>query len=456
LFLCLIDRPNMQKIQRTLWVFTILLSKIIWAQSDTLTTPDPIKTGWSFGLLPAVSYNSDMGFQYGGVVNFFHHGDGSNYPKYNHSLFLEISRFTKGSGINRFFYDSEQLIPGLRTTADISLLTEKALDFYGFNGYDAVYNPEWENDNNPQEYVSRMFYRHERRVFKFTVDLQGKIKGNHLRWLAGIALFNTQVAPVDIDALNKGRDEQDLLPDVPGLYDRFVEWGVISNAEKEGGWNNHLRLGIVYDTRDFEPNPMQGMWSEMILFASPAVAGNDFGYTKLSLTHRQYIPVLPQKLTLALRAHYQGTLTGEVPFYMQPYLISSFYNAANTDALGGARTLRGVLRNRVVGDGIVMGNAELRWRSATRTIFKQHFYLGVNAFFDTGRVVKKIDVNTSGVPENEFSNYFDLGAERFHSSLGAGLRVVMNENFIVAFDYGKPLDTRDGNSGLYIGLNYLF
>ena len=30
------------------------------------------KNGWNFGILPAVSFNSDLGFQYGGLVNFFH------------------------------------------------------------------------------------------------------------------------------------------------------------------------------------------------------------------------------------------------------------------------------------------------------------------------------------------------------------------------------------------------
>jgi hypothetical protein len=32
----------------------------------------------------------------------------------------------------------------------------------------------------------------------------------------------------------------------------------------------------------------------------------------------------------------------------------------------------------------------------------------------------------------------------------------MNQNFIVAIDYGKALDKRDGTSGIYIGLNFLF
>jgi hypothetical protein len=32
----------------------------------------------------------------------------------------------------------------------------------------------------------------------------------------------------------------------------------------------------------------------------------------------------------------------------------------------------------------------------------------------------------------------------------------MNENFVIAVDYGRALNKQDGKSGMYIGLNYLF
>jgi hypothetical protein len=36
-----------------------------------------VKTGWKFGgALPAVSYNTDLGFQYGALAEFFNYGDG--------------------------------------------------------------------------------------------------------------------------------------------------------------------------------------------------------------------------------------------------------------------------------------------------------------------------------------------------------------------------------------------
>jgi outer membrane protein assembly factor BamA len=444
-------------IMACLFLFVALQSvpRGAFAQAEEKT-----KTGWTFGALPAISYNSDLGFQYGALVNFYYFGDGTTYPKYLHSLYGEVSRYTKGSGINRFFYDSEYLIPNIRVTADISYLTEKALDFYGFNGYDAVYNPDWEDDSQPPDiYRSRMFYRHERKMFRFMTDFQGKLMGNELRWVAGFGILNNATAPVDIDALNKGR-KKDSIPNVPGLYDKYIEWGIIGDKEKEGGWSNNIKLGVVYDTRDFEPNPMKGMWSEVVVFTAPKFLGNgDFGYTKISATHRQYFTLVKEKLSFAYRLNYQGTIAGTVPFYMQPYMINSFSNTSNTDGLGGSKTVRGVLRNRVVGDAFAMGNAELRWKFFRTVVFNQNLYLGLNLFADAGQVLKKIDIDDKKFPPDSIlkkEDFFEKDAESLHATLGLGFRIVLNENFIVAVDYGRPFDTRDGTGGLYIGLNYLF
>lgn len=142
---------------------------------------------------------------------------------------------------------------------------------------------------------------------------------------------------------------------------------------------------------------------------------------------------------------------------MQPYMINSFSNTSNTDGLGGSKTLRGVIRNRVVGDGFVYGNAEFRWKFFRTEIWNQNLYLGLNAFVDAGQVVQKADINMENIPSTiNKEDFFLEGEEKLHTSYGAGLRVVLNENFIVAVDYGRPFDKRDGGGGLYIGLNYLF
>ena len=129
------------------------------------------------------------------------------------------------------------------------------------------------------------------------------------------------------------------------------------------------------------------------------------------------------------------------------------------------KTVRGVLRNRVVGDGWIMGNFELRYRFVYFKFIGQNWYLGLSAFFDTGRVIEFIAVNekvfNSGdgleYPDGESdSDYFNFGAEKFHNSAGVGLYAAINQNFIVAINYAKALNEQDGNSGFYIGINYIF
>ena len=458
--------------QIILMVFFVSVLPVHTVSAQQEATGEPaagvVKTGWTFGALPVVAYDSDQGFQYGGLINLYYFGDGSTFPKYMHSLYGEVSRFTKGGGKNRFFYDSEYLIPNIRVTADINYYTERALDFYGFNGYEAVYNPEWEDDTHSL-YRSRMFYRHDRNMFRTMVDFQGALAGRTLRWVAGFGILHNSIGSVDIDRLNKGQDEENQLPSIdemPGLYERYLEWGFIPENEKDGGWTNNVKLGLVYDTRDFEPHPMRGVWSEVVLFAAPDFFGNgDFSFAKLSATHRQYFTLVSDKLSFAYRINYQGTIAGKAPFFIQPYMINSFSNTTNTDGLGGSKTIRGMLRNRVVGDSFVYGNAELRWKFFSTVLFNQDLYLALNPFVDAGRVLKPIELppyqsplSSTWQPGTEVvsSDYVSGEEDSLHMTAGAGLKIVLNRNFIVSADYGKALDDRDGNSGLYIGLNFLF
>ncbi len=435
-----------------LFVFSFYLSPV-FSQEEV------IKEGWNFGALPTITFDTDLGFQYGALVNLYNYGDGSNYPNYNHSLYFEVSRFTKGSGINRFYYDSDELIKGLQTSVDISYLSDQAYDFYGFNGYDAVVNADWIDDTSP-DYVSRMFYKYDRKMFRFKVDLLGNISGEKLKWAAGINFLNFKVAPVNLDKLNDGKEGDEVLPDVDGLYDKYLEYNIISKEEADGGFVPVLKAGVVFDSRDNRPNPMKGIWTEAVLIAAPGFIGAESSFTKLSLTHRQYFTIIPKNLSLAYRLAYQTTLSGHVPFYYQSQVITSVMKGASSEGLGGAKSLRGVRRNRIVGDGFFYGNIEARWKFVRFQFINNNFYLGLNAFMDFGQVTKKIatfeNVPTPYVNPNPIDDYYAPDTEQMHISYGAGLRIVMNQNFIIAIDYGVASDERDGNSGLYIGLNYLF
>ena len=429
----------------------------ILAQEED-TTAIKGKKGWTFGALPVVAYDSDVGFQYGALVNLFDYGDGTKYPDYLHSMYLEWSNTTKGSMIARFYYDSEYLIPNIRFTADISYLTERALDFYGFNGYEAIYNMNWEDENDP-EYKSRVFYRHERKMFRVMAGFQGNLMRNNdkLKWIAGFTYFNNKIGPVDLDRLNKGKDEDDKLPDIEGLYDLYVRDSVLLPSEASGNQVTYLKGGLVYDGRDFDAFPTKGIWTEAVFSYSPKFLGDwESSYLKFTFIHRQYLPLVKKKLVFAYRLAYQGTIAGEVPFHIQPHIVPIDMRSATSQGLGGKNTLRGVRRNRVVGDGIIMGNFELRWIFLRTVVFNQNLYLGTNLFFDTGRVVQYIERDLSRWPVGTFSQFFAPGTESFHNTAGLGLKIGLNENFIISADYGMAFDEGDGDSGFYLRLYWLF
>ena len=202
---------------------------------------------------------------------------------------------------------------------------------------------------------------------------------------------------------------------------------------------------------------MKGIWTEIILRGAPSFMGNgDYDHLKLSITHRQYFTIIKRDLSFAYRLGFQTTLAGETPFYADPLMMFSYYRGALPQGIGGGKTLRGIQRNRIVGKSIVYGNFELRWKFIHTRLFKQNLYIAVNAFMDTGRSLGEYEINKELIPVDERSDYFDQENDSFHTSAGGGIRFALNQNFIVAVDYGLALDKRDGTSGLYIGLNYLF
>jgi outer membrane protein assembly factor BamA len=435
-----------------------------------------VKTGWKFGgALPATTFDSDLGLQYGALATFYNYGNPSVYPKYRDYIYTEVSRYTKGSGIYRLMYESNHLIPGVESVSDLSYLPDKANNFLGFNGYESVYNKDWMDDKlSTPPYRSRMFYRYERNLFRFKNDFQGKLSGDHIKWSAGFAFQNFTISSVDINKFNKGKDVAKQLPPVsamPGLFERYQALGLIDQNEANGGWVNTLKAGLIWDSRDNRPNPMKGIWTEMGIEVAPKFMGNDWGFSRFYFTHRQYFTLIEKNLSFVYRLGYQSKISGNVPFFYQTQVITSRLTGALSEGLGGSKTLRGVQRNRVTGDAFFMGNVELRWKPLYFKFLKQDCYLGLNAFYDFGLVTKTIDLNknqpvnlettfnnlyNSSIQTENFFEYFKPGAEKLHMSAGTSIMLAMNQNFIIAIDIGKAFNEQDGNIGFSIGLNYLF
>lgn len=417
----------------------------IYSQTDT--TNSSTKKGWKFGIaLPAIAYDSDIGFKYGALTYFYDYGDGTVYPNYLRSLYAEWSRTTKGSGINTIIYDDKKFFgTKIRYIGSVNYYIEQALDFYGFNGFEAEYNHQYELDS------SRMYYRMDRRLWKIISDFQYPIYEDNLKAFAGVSFYAFDINSVDIEKLNEGKDDADKLPSVdsiPGIYENYVANEIIPQNQKNGGNLPHLKIGLIWDTRDLEACPTKGIWTEALIIYAPSIFGNKYSYSQFNITHRQYFNVYKKRILFAYRLSYNSKLSGEMPFYALPF----YQNTLEVrDGFGGSKTIRGVLRDRVVGDGVTFGNTELRCKVIDTRLGKIDFYIALSGFFDFGFVTKKYQFTPSSGHQ-----YLPFKDESMHIGYGVGIRFGINTNSIVAVDYGRALNPEDGISGLYINLGWLF
>ncbi len=394
-----------------------------------------VKKGWIFGPLPAIGYTSDQGFQYGIMTDLFYFGDGTKYPQYIHKFNFEISKYTKGSGVYHMFYDSKYLLGKIRTTFDLSYLTDRMLDFYGFNGYATNY------DSN----MANWYYKIDRTLFRITADFQGKLAKN-FGWALGVGYYDYNIKKADrpISASNTS------------LYEVLQSYWVINPSEANGGRIYEFKAGIVHDTRNFEPDPTKGFYTEAIVTTAPRTGFSNRGYSRISFIHRGYLPVIGEKLTFAYRLGYQDKISGHIPFYALQNLTTLFYRQITSEGLGGINSIRGVLRNRVVGDGIFWSNFELRYRFCNFNFLGQDWYLVTNPFIDAGRVINYYKEPVAVMTLLPLPEYYDELKDSIHWSAGIGFKAIMNKNFVISFEFGKPFNRQDGTNGMNIGLNYIF
>lgn len=469
-------------------ICALLTSESLLAQESGNATAEPtekskkeiIKKGLNFGPLPVVAFDADKGLQLGALLNIFDFGDGSNYPNTRQSLYLEASFFTKGSQLFVISYDNKFLIPGVRWSTSAVLTNEKAMDFYGFNGYMSYYDHEkvklGNDKDNKLNYIYTPKYRLNRINFNFKTDFTGNIWNNKLFWEAGYHLNNIKAGyddrqALNLDKINKGKDDYKKFPETePTIFDLYRRWGIISEDEAWGGFSSALRLGLLLDTRDKEGAPSKGIWAEAHVTLAPDWLGTTHPYYRYSATFRHYVPIVKNDvLTFAYRLNYEGTFGKSAPYYMLPF-ITVMGATYDRDGMGGYRTVRGIMRDRVQGLDMATYNVELRWRFVNFRKWNQNIAFGLNLFSDGTMVTRNYDMSFRGAEEHraEYDEYMaqsDLSKDRPHITVGAGLRFIMNQNFIVAFEYGMPISKfssdkaikkQDGNGAFYINTGYLF
>ena len=465
----------MKKLTLTLFFAGLLCLTSATAQTTDKSSQEIVKTGYNFGPLPAIAFDADKGFQMGAILNIYDFGNGEVYPNTRQQWFFEASFFTKGSQLYTISYDNRFLIPGVRFSATLTATNDKAMDFYGFNGYQSYFDYEKvDAGKDGDSFIYTPKYRIDRVAVLFKSDFTGNLWNNKLFWEAGYHLSYFKQGAIDRDKINKNKDKNEIFPDdEPTLFEQYREWGIIKDDEADGGLNSSVRLGLLFDTRDKEGAPSRGVWAETHVTLAPKWLGTSEPFYKYSATFRHYLPLMDQdRLTFAYRLNYQGTFGKKAPYYILPY-YTIMGQSYDRDGMGGFRTIRGIMRNRVQGLDMASYNAELRWRFVSFPLWKQNIALGLNLFSDGTMVTKEYDMSF-GRTMADFKSEADfraskqaydeymaqgLDGDRPHITLGAGFRFIMNQNFIVCFEYGKPVGKyhkQDGNGAFYINTGYLF
>lgn len=185
-----------------------------------------------------------------------------------------------------------------------------------------------------------------------------------------------------------------------------------------GGRVSLVQLSIMYDTRDYEPDPSRGVFLELANEHSSVATGSEFTFHKMLLQARHFVRLAPsilKRTVLATRLGYGTILGREAPFFE---FQDQWSAEGSIRALGGSQTLRGYKANRFLGRTVAFLNAEVRHRMIDFDVLHQNVTLTLAPFLDLGTVGDK-----------EF-----LIKPTARISGGAGLRIGWNRSTLIVLD----------------------
>ncbi len=414
----------------------IALLAAAWA-TEPAPPPDPPpaaaepqswqRTGWGWGGLPAVNYNSDEGFGFGVVGSLYRYDSRSN--PYKTAINLVIFATSKGIQTHSLELDALNLARSpLRFTSRLEFATTRTSNYCGLgpavtcSSFFAEEAAEQEGLTGAarDEYV-RLYYRtrfinpNAQFNFRYALDPMP-----HRVELFGSYRINVMIPG----------DFQDASAYPGSLYDQDFPGG-------ERGVVSQLQLGAMVDDRDYEPAPSRGYWVEASVRGAHRYLGSDYDHFGFNTTLRGYLPLVGDDLVLADRAMFDGlvgddsTIDLTVPGGFQRYTFYGSFNAG-----------RGIRLRRYVGKVKSMNQAELRWTFVRPTIAGAKFDLGVLGFSDLGFVAEDFQ---------RIDTMFSTPLP----SVGGGLRVGVDGAFIVRADIGvSPIE--DWAPSVYIDLRNTF
>jgi len=407
--------------------------------------------GGYFTGLPLANYSTDTGYGYGGRVYYYYDGDRDD-PRFAHTpylfrVFLQGFWSTRGLQFHWLDFDAPKVFDtpyrlrsqliyerninqnyfgvGDRSLAPLAFPGAPGKTYGSFSSYT---NDLAQIDGNGQTWSHYNELDLIRPLFLGSVERL--FFHDRVRVLGGVGLSYGEINDYTgklVDAASG------TAPEGPTRLHTECQEGIVVGCG--GGRDDFLRLGISYDTRDFEPDPKAGMFLDAALDAGTVALGSQYDYERTMVAARGYWSPDPDDVNLVLagRGVFEVQTSGTPFFSMDTF---PFTEDPRT-GLGGQRTMRGYRQDRFVGPVYTLLNGEARWTTGHIHFWRQNFGLIIVPFLDFGR---------------PYDSVSDLSVHDWKLSYGGAVRISWNLATIITVDYGRSSE----DTGLYVNFNHMF
>lgn len=436
-------------------LLVVLATAIGSAHADRLKPADLARKnerGYLTGL-PLFAYSTDIGLGFGARAYYYWNGtrDDSRFATtpYLHRVFLQGFVSTRGIQYHWLDYDAPriadspyrlrgQLAFGRNITSNYFGHGNAALAQLTFPGSSTF--DSFADYTTAQQQITggQTFAKYDQFDLQKPVAL-GSIErlfaGDHVRVLGGLGFSYATIRDYtgkQVDALDAAGNAT-TATQAPTRLREDCDAGKLVGCD--GGREGWLRLGVSYDTRDFEPDPNTGVFAELAMDLATAALGSEYDYLRMLAAVRGYWSPAASKIDLVLAGRaFLEIQTAGTPFHgLDALPFTEDFHLG----LGGHRTIRGYRQDRFVGRTMAATTAEVRWTFWRFRAVKQKFALIAVPFFDLGR---------------SFDSSKQLSFADWRAGYGGALRISWNLATVITIDYGLSAE----DTGFYINFGHIF
>ncbi len=397
------------------------------------------KAGSYFTGLPLINYDPDKGLGYGARVYWFDNGDKEDklfdYTPFRHKVYAQFFQTTNGWSYDVLNYEAPYIADtNFKLTAQAIYEKNTQARYFGvnsssLNNLSAPDGSTFLTASAQQDYLdangSSFYNRYFLEKPKVEINLEYDLFGGLARIAFG---YNMSYANIKTYNDKKVADKHN---DKSQLYDDNQKNAVTGF---NGGFDSGIKIGFIYDSRDFAPNPKNGSAHDFTAEFYSKYLGSDYDHQRYTFSTKNFLTLDSVDFaTFAFRWIY-SVQQGDTPFYEKNVLS---YTDTFIEGLGGLRTLRGYQQNRFVADVKTVANIETRFNFLQTATLGQTFEFMFVPFVDAGSVFDKVS-------DTSFNN--------IKYTYGAGMRIAWNQATVIMVDYGKSSE----DSGLYINFNHIF